>query len=375
MKIGLLGYGNVGRSVDNSIHQNINEKFEIIKILTRNKIDDERNLNDFDEFKSYKYDIVVEAIGGVYPAYDYISFFLKNGIDVVTANKELIYEKGEQLLHIAQSTGAKLKFSSAVGGGMPILEILERNFKHEIISKIDAILNGTTNFILSSCYEYDTDIDTELDNAKIFGYAEADPKDDVMGYDVARKLSIIASLVTKKKYTYCTKDIIGIMDISKEDIAISKRLGMKIKLVGSIRFLKEGINFKVRPMFVTNKSNLFFIDGAKNTCTIMSNMLSETTISGEGAGGNPTASSIISDIYNIIDNENSNIYWSDEKIKDCNEIKHRYIVRSKDDFQAKKVGILGEHNYYIVHTTEEEIKKLSIKHEIDWKYEILGDVC
>jgi len=314
--IALLGHGVVGSGVHELFHKNresINEKLgeEVIisKILVRNlsKYSEEPEFKKFtDTFTSDFYadvDFVIEVMGSISPAYEYVKKALEAGKHVITANKDLIAEKGEELSKIATANNAVLNFEASVAGGIPIIKTVKESLAGNTIDRITAILNGTTNFILSKMYEDDMDYDTALKLAQEAGFAEANPTSDVMGYDAARKLSILTRLAFDKVIPWKKISIQGITGVDRRDIQFAKSQKYKIKLVATSFYNGSHIYATVQPAFVHRSSVIGKIDNEFNTVVINGDAVGEIVFSGKGAGRLPTASAILGDLMDIIINK------------------------------------------------------------------------
>lgn len=267
MKIAILGYGTVGKGLVQMIEGNKNKRnIEITSILVRNE----------NKYKSSKYaniitesiedvfegniDILVELMGGLHPSYEYIKRALENKINVVTANKDMLAEYGDKLVKIAKENKVSLRFEASVGGGIPVLKPLTESLEGNSIESMYAILNGTTNFILSKMYNEGLPYDEVLKEAQELGFAEANPEADVEGYDAARKLSILSTLAYNRRVYWRDFYLEGISKIDMKDMDYAKKMGCKIKLVGQSNKKNEKVSGFVRPVLVDNNSLLSKID-------------------------------------------------------------------------------------------------------------------
>ncbi len=356
--ISILGYGVVGTGIAELINRNkerfkkiTGENLQISKILVRNikKHEKENDFNlltdNFDDILKNPVDIVVEVMGGINPAYQYIKKALKLKKHVVTANKDLIAEHGRELLDLANENGVTLNFEASVGGGIPIVKpLIECLTGNEIIS-IKAILNGTTNFILSKMYNEGMDYEESLDLAQCLGFAEADPSSDVLGYDAARKLSILSTIAYGEKVNWKEINIEGITNIDKEDFNYVKANGYNIKLLAISKKEKNGIFACIRPVIVNKNSNLSLIENEENAIVIEGDAVGDVIFSGKGAGMFPTASAVFGDISDIIQNrnkkmikfngENANIekFWNHES---------SWLLRIKTDDRVNIMCLLAD---------------------------------
>lgn len=315
-RIALLGYGTVGSGVYEVVEKNIDSvqsKFgvdlSIEDILVRNK-DKYKNLphadkfkTSFDEIMASKPDIVVEVMGGLSPAYDYIKACIENGVHVVTANKDLIAEHGQELQNLAVEKDVALLFEASVGGGIPVLKPLQECLGGNRLDSITAVINGTTNFILSKMYNESMGYDEALKIAQDVGFAEADPTSDVQGFDAVRKLAILSSLAYGQEFKWSDMPTIGITDIDSDDIECVKTMDSKIKLLAYSEYINNELYAAVRPVVVSNSDPIALIDNEFNAVILTGDSVGEVMFIGKGAGKLPTASAVFGDILDIIQNK------------------------------------------------------------------------
>lgn len=240
--------------------------------------------------------IVVECMGGVTVAKEYVLAALSIGKSVVTSNKELYAKYSHELEHVAKRHNAGLFFEASCVGGVPVIRTLLDGLQGNKISSLMGIINGTTNYILTKMTSEGVSYDVALAEAKKLGYAEADPAADVEGYDAAYKLSILASLAfhTKVPYTKVFRE--GITGVSKEDIADGKQLGYTLKLLAIGKNTDAGIEVRVHPTFVSETHPLSSVGGSFNAVFVEGDSVGEVMLYGRGAGSLPTGSAIVSDI-------------------------------------------------------------------------------
>lgn len=245
-------------------------------------------------------DIVVELIGGIEPAFELIKTAIKNGKHIVTANKELLAKKGEELFNFAEEYNKVILYEAAIAGGIPIIMPIKTILAGNKITRIEAILNGTTNYILTKMDVQGASYDCVLKEAQELGYAEADPTGDVEGFDAAYKITTLATLAFKKRIKIENVYREGITKIRAQDMHAANDLGYKIKLIASA-YLDEDNNADVRvhPMLVSKKSTLAHIDYVTNAVSLSGHPMGSITLSGPGAGEFPTASSVVGDILAI----------------------------------------------------------------------------
>lgn len=244
-------------------------------------------------------DVVVETIGGFDPAFDLLQTALENGKHVVTANKALIAERGNELFAIARANGVTLAYESAVAGGIPIIKALREGLAANQIDSLAGIINGTGNFILSEMTENQSLFAGVLKQAQDLGYAEADPAFDIEGTDAAHKLTIMASIAFgidlqfEKTYTE------GISHIEPEDIAYASELGCVIKHLGIARKSEKGVEVRVHPALIAKSRLLASVNGVGNAILVHGNEVGSTLYSGPGAGAGATASAVVADLIDI----------------------------------------------------------------------------
>lgn len=307
IKIGLIGLGTVGSGVYKTLKSF--ENVEVTKIAVRN-LNKPRNIEGLDEslvtdkpfdvVNDPDIDIVVELIGGLNPAYDLIKTAIENGKHIVTANKELLAKKGEELFTFAEKHNRVVLYEAAIAGGIPIIMPIKTILAGNKITKIEAILNGTTNYILTKMDVQGASYDEVLKEAQELGYAEADPTGDVEGFDAAYKITTLATLAFKKRIKIENVYREGITKIRAQDMHAANDLGYKIKLIASA-YLDENdrADVRVHPMLVSKKSTLAHIDYVTNAVSLSGHPVGSITLSGPGAGEFPTASSVAGDILAI----------------------------------------------------------------------------
>lgn len=307
IKIGLIGLGTVGSGVFKTLKSF--ENVEVKRIAVRN-IHKKRNIEGLDEAiitdDAYKIvndpeiDIVAELVGGLEPAFDLIAAAIKNGKHIVTANKELLAKRGEELFTIAQKYNKVILYEAAIAGGIPIIMPIKTILAGNKINHIEAIVNGTTNYILTKMDVQGAQYSDVLKEAQELGYAEADPTGDVEGFDAAYKIATLASITFQKRIKIENVYREGITKIRAEDMKAANDLGYKIKLIASAHMDENGnADVRVHPMLVSNKSTLAHIDYVTNAVSLSGHPVGSITLSGPGAGEFPTASSVVGDILAI----------------------------------------------------------------------------
>lgn len=340
--IALLGYGTVGSGVFEIIEKNskatlqsydefINISHVLVRNISKHKDNQKFQLftDSFDEIINSNCDIIIEVMGGIHPAYEYIKSALKAKKHVITANKDLISEYGDELIALANKYNVSLNYEASVGGSIPILRTIKESLAAHPVSSITGILNGTTNYILSKMYNENLSYDIALKEAQEAGFAESDPSSDVLGFDAARKLSILVRLGMNKVLK--VKDILmdGITNLDEKDMAIAKQLGYKIKLISKAINYDHCLHAFVKPVYVRSTSMLGLIDNEYNTVAIDLEAIGEMHFTGKGAGKEPTASAIYGDILDLLINKKKNIKPIIKQVKICHYAQgsHDWLVR------------------------------------------------
>ena len=298
-RIGLLGHGTVGSAFEQLLTERASDVErltgrapEIVGVLTRSR-------GEFDDILD-RSELIVELIGGVDAAHDYVRRALESGRHVVTANKQLLSRHGEELWSLAREGGVALGFEAAVAGVVPVVRVLRESLAGARIERIHGIVNGTTNFILSEMTRSGCDYQEALAQAQRLGFAEADPVDDVGGADAAAKMAILARLAFGVPVHIDDVRYEGITAITSDDIAFAHELGLSLKLIGTAERLPEGISVRVHPTFLYGGHPLASVSGAFNAVTVESDAITEITMSGPGAGGSQTASAVLGDVVAAI---------------------------------------------------------------------------
>ncbi|MCR4924017.1 MAG: homoserine dehydrogenase [Lachnospiraceae bacterium] len=355
VNIAVLGYGTVGSGVVEVINTNhdtvnsnagveINIKYvldlrdfpgdPVEKILVH---DYESILNDD------SVDIVVEVMGGLEPAFTFVSKALSKGKSVCSSNKELVANKGPELLKIARDNNANFLFEASCGGGIPIIRPLNSSLTADDIMEISGILNGTTNYILTKMSDEGWDFEKALKKAQECGYAERNPEADIEGYDACRKIAILSSIAYGKTLNYEDIYTEGIKEITTDDIDYAKKLGYAIKLVASSERSGKDIYAKVCPMMVGRDNPLFFVNDVFNGIFVKGNMLGDAMFYGSGAGKLPTASAVVGDVVEAAKNIGKTIpvRWGEGKLElsERGSEEGRFFVRAKGAGEAKKAEI------------------------------------
>jgi len=336
-KIGVCGLGTVGKNLINHINKyqekisnNCGQEFVISLVADRsinNKKVDIQNIQLSDDVLSAAdsdCDLIIELIGGTDIAYDLIKKAICNGKSVITANKALIAEHGDELFKLSYDKKIYLGFEAAVAGAIPIIKSLTHNMQNETILSISGIINGTCNYILDQMTYENKSFSDALTAAQELGYAESDPSFDIGGFDAAHKISILAMLAYGIKSPFRNVHIEGIESIESMDIDYANELGYKIKHVGLVKSENSTIDCRVHPVLIHKSNILSNVDGVMNAVRTKGDKFGTSMLYGHGAGGEATASAVVSDIIDFSNYKNkSNIKHVDEsidKIKICNII-------------------------------------------------------
>ncbi len=314
LRIGLLGVGTVGGGTINLLQNNSSEitrrlgRQLIITHAANRNIERAKKICDpsinittdvFDVVNADDVDVVVELIGGTTIAKDAIIQAIKNGKHIVTANKKLLAEYGNEIFQLAAKHNVMVMFEAAVAGGIPIIKALREGLAANHIESIAGIINGTSNFILSEMRANGSTFQEALAQAQTLGYAEADPTFDIEGQDAGHKLSIISALAfgTPINFQHCYLE--GISQLKSIDIGYAEELGYRIKLLGITRKTPKGIELRVHPTLLPESRLLAKVEGVMNAVSVQADMIGQTMYYGAGAGADPTASAVVADIMDV----------------------------------------------------------------------------
>ena len=362
VKIALLGLGNVGRGVWNILQMNGEEimkrsgcQVEVAKILVRDpskaravKVPEELITTNFDEIlNDDSIKIIVEVMGGIEPAREYILKSLNKKKHIVTANKMLLATYGDELFKKADEEEVMLNYEASVAGGIPIIQAINESLTANKIEKLYGIINGTTNFILSKMELEGSDFENVLKEAQEKGYAEADPTSDIEGFDAQYKLAILSSLAFGTKVRIDDVYREGITKITSKDIRYAKDFGLVIKLLAIAKETDGKLQLRVHPTMIPATHPLANVHDSFNAVFIKGNAVDDLMFYGRGAGDLPTGSAVVADIVSIlrsdVDTENrlpveKNNLWHKE-IGEINDITSRYYIRTT---VTDRPGVLGE---------------------------------
>lgn len=349
-KIALLGYGTIGSGVaevlrinKESIAKKAGDQIEIKYILDLRKFPGDPNedkiVHDYDVIlNDPEIAVVVEAMGGVEPAYTFTKNALLAGKSVATSNKALVAKHGAELIALAGEKNLNFLFEASVGGGIPIIRPLISCLTADVVEEITGILNGTTNYMMTKMSEEGSEFEDVLKDAQQKGYAEADPTADIEGHDACRKIAILTSLVSGQQVNFEDIHCEGITKISATDIKYAKALGRSIKLLASSRLVDGKYCALVAPFMLPVEHPLYPVSDVFNAVFVHGNVLGDAMFYGSGAGKLPTASAVVADIVDIVKHTGKHVWidWEQEKLElaDYKDAEYRFFVRTGADRNA-----------------------------------------
>lgn len=308
IEVAVMGYGTVGAGVVQVIDMNreaiarrLGNQLHVKYILDLRDFPGDPNekkiTHDFNDIlNDPEVSIVVETMGGMKAAYNFTKQALLAGKNVCTSNKELVAEYGVELRETAREMNVNYLFEASCGGGIPIIRVLNTSLTAEEIEEVTGILNGTTNYILTSMADEGKDFDVALKEAQEKGFAELHPEADVEGWDACRKIAILSSLAYGRHISYKQIHTEGITKVDSADIAYARAIDTRIKLVATSRREKEGVWAVVAPMMIGRENPLTTVDGVMNAVMVKGNAVGTTMYYGSGAGSLPTASAVVGDV-------------------------------------------------------------------------------
>ncbi|MEY8234822.1 homoserine dehydrogenase [Lachnospiraceae bacterium 66-29] len=357
IKIAILGYGTIGSGVVEVLHTNresiakrAGDEIEVKYILDLRDFPgdpmEDKVIHDYNVIaEDPEIQVVVEAMGGVEPAYTFVKRALLAGKNVTTSNKALVAKHGAELIAIAKQQSINFLFEASVGGGIPIIRPLNSSLTADEIEEITGILNGTTNYMLSKMTFEGLEFEDVLKDAQSRGYAEADPTADIEGYDACRKIAILTSLVCGQQVDFEDIYTEGITKITADDIKYAKAMGSVIKLLATSRKTEEGYCAMVAPFMLSQQHPLYSVNDVFNAIFVHGNVLGDAMFYGSGAGKLPTASAVVADIVDIAKHLHKNILisWSSGKIDlvDYKKAQSRFFVRTSENQEQVK-AVFGE---------------------------------
>ena len=298
-RVGLLGHGTVGSAFAELLPQHA-DRIELITGL-RPELSGvvTRSNGSFEELLEQS-ELIVELMGGIDPARDYVMRAMQAGRHVVTANKQLLSQYGEELWETARMQGVQLRFEGAVAGVIPVIRVLQESLAGATIDRVHGIVNGTTNFILTEMARTGMTFEQALAEAQRLGYAEADPAEDVDGRDAAAKMAILARLAFDTPVRLEQVRYEGIEHVQPDDLEYARELRLELKLIGTAERIGDGLSVRVHPAFLYPGHPLATVSGPFNAVTVESDAITEITMSGPGAGGPQTASAVLGDVISAM---------------------------------------------------------------------------
>ena len=320
-------------------------------------------------------DVVVEVMGGQDPAFDYILKSISLGKHIVTANKEVMARHGPDILTLSRKKGVQTLFEAAVAGGTPIIAPLLRDLVANEVLTIHGIINGTTNYILTSMSQGDADFGETLAEAQRLGYAEADPTNDVEGIDAAYKLAILATLGFRARVKDTDVFHEGITRLRTRDFQYARELGYAIKLLGIATSDNGSVQARVHPAFVREDAMIAKVDGVLNAVEIQTDLAGKLLFHGAGAGSMPTTSAVIADIVDIARNIAGNVapppvgeLSEHTRVQPISELRTRYYIRmtatDRPGVLAQVGGVLGNRDISIASAIQKETDEVAKRAEI-----------
>jgi homoserine dehydrogenase len=346
-RVGLLGHGTVGSAFDSLLAERADaiaaatgRRPELAGVLTRSR-------GSFDEILAAS-DAIVELIGGLEPAREYALRTLQAGKPLVTANKQLLSQHGDELFAAARAGAAQLRYEAAVAGVVPVIRVMRESFAGAHIEKVHGIVNGTTNFILSEMARTGASYPDTLKRAQQLGYAEADPSEDVNGKDAAAKMAILARLAFHAEVNLANVPFEGIEQITSDDLDYAKEFGLVLKLLGVAERRDGGVSVRVFPAFLYGGHPLASVVGPFNAVTLESEAITEVTLSGPGAGGPQTASAVLGDVVSVMSSPGMDLdpveqprFLAEEEVESAFYL---YLeVEDRPGVLAQVAQVLGDH--------------------------------
>lgn len=387
--VGMAGFGTVGSSVYQVlkrnaalIHTRAGKQIEIKRVVcrktdkvilqTQGNVIASNDLNSIIDDPSIS--VVIEVMGGIEPAKTFILNALKNGKDVITANKALLATHGDEIFEEARKQNRSVFFEASVAGGIPVIKALREGLAGNQISKISGILNGTCNYILSAMHKTPLSFAEALKNAQQLGYAEADPTFDIEGLDTGHKLSILTSLAFGVPFHFDITAVEGIKGISSLDIQFAQQLGLVVKLLATVEKINDRLSFQVAPTLIPQNSILAQVSDAMNAVEIVGDAVGKTLFYGTGAGGEATASAVLADVIDIAKGHKSIVKPDSATVVtflDNNEKRNKNYIRfnsgSLNDLTNHVLPTLEKHQIVVKKIEEINENLVLLTQEIDEK--------
>ncbi len=366
LKIALLGLGTVGSGVYTSImdrkgalEELLGHRLKLSSILIKDSskarpfVKGVPLTSEFEKAIGEEVpDVVIEAIGGIEPARSYIIQSLEAGCHVISANKDLIARHGEELTERAAAKGVRFVYEASVGGGIPILRTLRELLRINRIQHVEAILNGTSNFILSYMRTTGSSFEEALELAQKKGYAEPDPTNDIEGLDAFYKAMVLSKWIYGVQPSWEEVQVEGIGNVLLEEIQLAEQLGLRLK---HLVLLNDRLDLQVQPVFVDSDHPLYGVEGVDNAVRIQTDLLGCLTLQGPGAGAEATASAIVEDLLSIY--ETREVYRNKPAVSELcpnkqeQEVNTYLLVGEKIDFTKERVSAIERHGIILDRTS------------------------
>lgn len=387
--VGMAGFGTVGSSVYQVlkrnaalIHARAGKQIEIKRVVcrktdkvilqTQGNVIASNDLNSIIDDPSIS--VVIEVMGGIEPAKTFILNALKNGKDVITANKALLATHGDEIFTEARKQNRSVFFEASVAGGIPVIKALREGLAGNQISKVSGILNGTCNYILSAMHKTPLSFAEALKNAQQLGYAEADPTFDIEGLDTGHKLSILTSLAFGVPFHFDITAVEGIKGISSLDIQFAQKLGFVVKLLATVEKINDRLAYQVAPTLIPQNSILAQVSDAMNAVEIVGDAVGKTLFYGAGAGGEATASAVLADVIDIAKGHKSIVKPDSATVVtflDNNEKRNKNYIRfnssNLNDLTNHVLPTLEKHQIVVEKIEEINENLVLLTQEIDEK--------
>lgn len=387
--VGMAGFGTVGSSVYQVlkrnaalIHTRAGKQIEIKRVVcrktdkvilqTQGNVIASNDLNSIIDDPSIS--VVIEVMGGIEPAKTFILNALKNGKDVITANKALLATHGDEIFEEARKQNRSVFFEASVAGGIPVIKALREGLAGNQISEISGILNGTCNYILSAMHKTPLSFAEALKNAQQLGYAEADPTFDIEGLDTGHKLSILTSLAFGVPFHFDITAVEGIKGVSSLDIQFAQKLGFVVKLLATVEKINDRLAYQVAPTLIPQNSILAQVSDAMNAVEIVGDAVGKTLFYGAGAGGEATASAVLADVIDIAKGHKSIVKPDSATVvtfQDNNEKRNKNYIRfnssSLNDLTNHVLPTLEKHQIVVEKIEEINENLVLLTQEIDEK--------
>lgn len=388
-KVAVLGYGTVGSGVvevlntnSESIAKRAGDEIEVKSVLDLRDFPgdpiQEKVVHDINLIlNDPEIDVVVEVMGGVEPAYTFVTKALNAGKSVCTSNKALVAAHGPELIELAKSKNLNFMFEASVGGGIPIIRPLNQSLTADEITQITGILNGTTNYILTKMSKEGSSYETALKEAQDLGYAERNPEADVEGYDACRKIAILTSLAFGSTANFEEITTEGITNITTADFKYAEKLGSVVKLLATSFKKDDRVYAITAPFMIDSTHPLYNVNDVLNGVYVKGNVVGNVMFFGAGAGKLPTASAVVADVVDCVKHKGKNVMtlWSTEKLElgNNNDVSRKFFVRVKDTQDNKEAvkkvfgnvdmitvdGISGEFGFVTEKMTEQAFNEAS----------------